>query len=66
MLRASWNLACGGQLGLNRCVRFQSASRPPTIVNVATKVRIHRPLLVRFIVPGCVAASERARTRRGG
>src|SRR5215212_807702 len=48
-LWASWNLACGGQLGLNRCVRFQSAKKPPTVVNAATEMRILRPELVRII-----------------
>src|SRR5215213_4196656 len=48
-LWASWNLACGGQLGLNRCVRFQSAKKPPTVVNAATEVRILRPEFDRFI-----------------
>jgi hypothetical protein len=34
---------------LNRCVRFQSAKKPPTAVNAATEVRILRPELVRFM-----------------
>jgi hypothetical protein len=52
MLWASWNLACGGQFGLNRCVRFQSARKPPAAVNAATEESIRRPALVRFILSG--------------
>src|SRR3712207_3025473 len=51
MLWASWNLACGGQSGLNRCVRFQSAKKPPTVVNAATEVSSSRPLPVRSMAP---------------
>src|SRR5918994_7013614 len=51
MVWASWNLACGVQFGLNRCVRFQSAKKPPTAVNAATEVSSNRPLQVRSIPP---------------
>src|SRR5215218_9603925 len=51
MVRASWNLACGGQSGLNRCVRFQSAKKPPAVVNAATEVSTKRPLPLRSIPP---------------
>src|SRR5215207_8087742 len=51
MVRAAWNLACGGHSGLNRCVRFQSATKPPAVVNAATDVSTNRPLPVRSIPP---------------
>jgi hypothetical protein len=36
---------------LNRCVRFQSAKKPPTVVNAATVVSSNRPLPVLLSIP---------------
>src|SRR3954451_11756317 len=50
MVWASWNLACGGHAGLNRCVRFQSAAKPPAAVRAATERS--KALPGRFIASG--------------
>src|SRR3954454_8631436 len=48
MVMASWNRACGGQAGLNRWVRFQSAANPLIAVISASARSAFRP-----VVMGC-------------